>query len=85
MPRKRKKMCDVAGNEIAGYRFGPYWFQVTGKGTISGLCGGSFSSEVELIDAYDKTYGKHAGNPPLIRVYAEGAEFLLRGELPNAA
>jgi hypothetical protein len=79
------KMYDVAGNEIVGYRFGPYWFQVTGKGTISGLSGGSFRSEVDLIDAYEKTYGDHVGNPQLIRVYADGAEFLIRGEKPDAA
>ena len=85
MSVREGKMYDVAGNEIAGYRFGPYWFQVTGKGTISGLSGGSFRSEVELLDAYDSAMGQHAGNPPLIRVYAEGAEFLLRGEKPKDA
>jgi hypothetical protein len=74
------KLYDVAGNSIAGYRYGPYWFQVTSAGRISGLSGESFSSEEDLVQAYDRVLGQHAGNPKLIRVYEEGAEFQLRGD-----
>jgi len=71
-------MKDVDGKEIAGYKFGPYWFQCTSKGTISALSGGSFKSEVDLITSYDSTLGSHAGNPQLVRVYADGTEHKLR-------
>lgn len=75
-------MKDVAGNKIAGYRFGPYWFGIDNAGghgeRIHGLSGGSWGSEVELLSAYDQGLGDYADNPKLIRVYAEGAEFQLR-------
>lgn len=71
-------MKDVNGKEIGGYRYGQYWFGVTGHDRISGLSGGSFGSENELIDAYDKALGDYKDNPRLIRCYKDGTEVILR-------
>lgn len=71
-------MKDIDGKEIGGYRYGPYYFGVTGKGRISALSGCSYRSEVELLNDYDSVQGSHPDAPPLIRVYTDGSEVKLR-------
>lgn len=80
---------DAAGNKIAGYRCGPYWFQVTDSGRsgprIEALCGQYYLSEEALVSAWDAVHGSYPDSPKsypdspkLIRVYAEGAEYQIR-------
>lgn len=69
---------DINGNLISGYRYGPYWLGIM-KGRISGLSGGSFVTEHDLIQAYDSANGvDRADGPGLIRVYQDGSEAVLR-------
>lgn len=59
--------------DIAGYRYGRYWLAVADK-SICGIGSGRFSSEADLLSAYDK---ENLGSP-LVRVMRNGSETILR-------
>lgn len=63
---------------IIGYRYGGYWFGIQ-RNVISGLSGGSFQTERDLLSAYDSANGaERIDGPGLIRVHQDGTETVLR-------
>jgi len=71
-------MTDMQGNVISGYRFGSYHFPVR-RGRISALGTTKYDTEGELLRAYDSQFPR-IGGPVLLRKYADGSEYQLRGE-----
>lgn len=67
---------DSFGKQIAGYRYGVYWFNAGKK--ISAFCNVKYSSECQLVQDWDAVNGSHSESPKLIRVYADGEERQLR-------
>jgi len=71
-------MKSKTGKKITGYRYGGYWFGIY-RDRISGLSGGSFENEAELLKAYDSANGAgREDGPGLVRVQENGEEITLR-------